>query len=145
VKQITTLGFAIAMGLIAFTTTESHADKKLPYQTQGQLEKKCKAAGGAFESSNLDHVCSSKGNTVYCGKRAKKCITWDASDNSKTTHKIPPELSGQSKGKKRPRVLQENNTGGSEPGDVNPTVLGGSPRATPSGNIPNITNDGNLQ
>jgi hypothetical protein len=145
-KIITTRWLVAVAGFAAFTSTESYADKRVPYQTNGQLEKKCKAAGGTFDSSKFDHFCQNKGNTVYCSKGNKKCISWSASGGSKAANKPLPEILGQAPKKKRPRVLQESgNSSGSEPGNVKPTVLGGNPRATPSGNSPNITSDGSIQ
>ena len=140
-KLIETFGFAIILGVMAFEGASHAGTVQLPYQTPGQLASKCKAAGGTFLGGK-SFFCETKSGGVYCDKKTKTCKGICEACGSKAVTKSLPEILGQPK--KRPRVLQEGGDG--TVGDVNPTVLGGgNPRATPDGDMPDITGDGGLQ
>jgi hypothetical protein len=78
------------------------------------------------------HTCIWKGgDSVTCNKSSKTC----------RAHTV-----AASKAKKRPKILQESGGGDDPGGTVKPKVLGsGNPRATPDGDMPDITGDGGLQ
>ena len=142
-KLIATFSLTIVLGLTAFEGASHAGTVQLPYQTPGQLASKCKAAGGTFLGGK-SFLCEAKGGSVYCDKITKTCKGVCEACGSKAVTKSLTEVLGSLK--KRPRVLQEGNGGDDPGGTVKPTVLGsGNPRATPDGDMPDITGDGASQ
>jgi hypothetical protein len=108
---------------------------KMKYVSAASLEKSCKKSGGVFigDPSEGKHSCFGKnGPVVDCDSNKKTCKGFVANAPA-------------SNPKKRPKVLQEGGGGGNS-NPVNPTVLGSdNPRATPRGDLQDITGDGTLQ
>ena len=127
---------AMALAFVQMTSVPSLASKlfDVPYRGEAKLKSECSGKGDLFVGSKEGHTCIWEGgDTVTCNKSTKTCkaLMVDAS-----------------KAKKRPKVLQEGGGGGSDDpgGTVKPKVLGGgNPRATPDGDMPDITGGGGLQ
>lgn len=128
-KHVTTLGFAVTLSFILFADASYSGTVQLPYQTKAQLKAKCDAAGGDYTSSGGSHSCWGKKGSVLCNKGSNKCVGDCAACGTKAVTKSLPEIVSGTKGKKRPKVLQQGDGGGNS-GPVNPIVLG---RETPGG------------
>jgi hypothetical protein len=134
--NISTILAAALTGLIVQAANPAMARiVKMKYVSAASLEKSCKKSGGDFigTPSEGKHSCWGKnGSSVDCDSNKKTCKGFVANAPA-------------SNPKKRPKVLQEGGGGGNS-NPVNPTVLGSdNPRATPRGDLQDITGDGTLQ